>query len=331
MKKNIKVTILIITILLIFSITSFAANTTNTTNQTGINSNNVNTTSTTSQGTKSSNANLSNLGITPNDFSGFKESKTEYNVSVPNNITEVEVYATKKDSKASVAGTGKLKLNEGENSAKITVTAEDGTTKTYTINIKRLKIGEKESTTKTKSDLDLALEKLEIKGVNLEPSFNKDIHQYTVNIEGEEKVLDIEVEANQSSAKVEVIGNEKLINGQNIITILVTDSNETSVATYQIYANKNLVTQEELNKQIEEAQLQYNIKIWIVRILIIIIVICIILLLIVIYKKTNSEKYKKEKRDKRINKAKIKKEKKQRKLNKKEKKDEKNGKHKRKH
>ena len=43
---------------------------------------------------ESSNANLSNLGIRPNDFSGFKPGTTTYNVTVPEDVESVEVYAT---------------------------------------------------------------------------------------------------------------------------------------------------------------------------------------------------------------------------------------------
>jgi len=297
MKRKFRITIMQIILVMFFSITSFAANTTvnNTTNNSVTSST---TNSSTKQTSKSSNANLSNLGIVPNDFSGFKESKTEYEVSVPNNITEVEVYATKKDNKATLTGTGKVKLAEGENKAEVVVTAEDGTKKTYTIKIKRLKVGEKGTTTGAKSDL--SLESLEVVGHNLEPNFNQSTYQYTINYEGNDNALEIVAKANKTDATVKVIGNEKLINGKNLVTILVTDSKENNVATYQIYINKNLVEQNELMKQLEEAETEYQIKLWIVRILIIIIAICIIALLIVIYKKTNSKEYKKAKAEKKL-------------------------------
>ena len=292
MRRKFRVATIQIVLIMIFTITSFAANTTTNNTVTSTTTN-----STTKQVAKSNNANLSNLGIVPNDFSGFKESKTEYEVSVPNNITEVEVYATKKDNKATVTGTGKVKLEEGTTKAEVIVTAEDGTKKTYTINIKRLKAGEKEVTT-TKTDL--GLESLKITGCDLEPNFSKDVHQYTINYEGNEKILEIEAKANKTDANVTIIGNENLIDGKNIITITVADSKETSIATYQIYANKNLVEQEELNKHFEEAESEYQIRVWIVRILIIIIVLCIILLLILIYKKTNSREYQKAKAEKKL-------------------------------
>ncbi|MBR3003413.1 MAG: cadherin-like beta sandwich domain-containing protein [Clostridia bacterium] len=265
--------------------------------------------------TKSSNANLNNLGITPHDFSGFKETKTEYNVTVPNNINEVEVYATKKDSKATLEGTGKVKLQEGDNTAKVVVTAEDGTTKTYTINIKRLKSGEKE--TQIVSNTEIGLENLEITGAQLEPSFNKNVYQYKAKYEGSEKQLDIHATSN---ANVKIIGNENLVNGQNLVTIIVTDSKETSVATYQIYVNKNMVEQEELSKQFEDAQMQSQIKQWIIMGLIGIIALCVVILLILIYKKSNDEEYQEQKRQKKISKQ-------NEKLAQKENKESKSGKH----
>lgn len=281
MNRKIRVTIIAMLILISFTITSFAANSTVST-----------------QTASSSDANLSNLGISPNDFSGFKENKTNYEVSVPNNVTEVEVYATKKSNKATVSGTGKLKLVEGENKAEVVVTAEDGTKKTYTINIKRLKSGEKETTSTSKSDL--VLESLEIEGCNLEPSFDSDVHQYTVNYDGSEKKLEISAKANKADSAVSVVGNENLINGKNIVTIIVMDSKENSVSTYQINLNKNLVEQEELISQLEESEKEYQIKVWIKRILIAIVVVCILLLLVVIHKKRHDREYKKSKEEKRM-------------------------------
>ena len=282
MNKKLIISIIVTLILILsFAIPVFAVNTTN------VNS----STTTTSQSKKSNNANLSNLGIKPNDFTGFKESRTQYNTTVPNSTSEVEVYATKKDFKATVTGTGRVKLQEGDNTVKVVVTAEDGiTTKTYTINIKRLKTGEQVST--SDDDSDLGLEKIEIAGKSIEPQFNKDVHQYKVSFEGEETKLDISAQANQSGATVQIIGNEKLINGQNLITILVSNSKQSKVVTYQIYVNKNLVEQEELNGHFNDGQTQQKIKKWIIISLVFTIIICIILLFVILSKRRKNIKYK---------------------------------------
>lgn len=66
----------------------------------------------TTPASKSKEARLKTFGITPNDFKGFKKDKTQYSTEVPNDVSEVSVYATAVDSKAKVTGRGKVKLKE---------------------------------------------------------------------------------------------------------------------------------------------------------------------------------------------------------------------------
>ena len=135
------------------------------------------------------------------------------------------------------------------------------------------------------------LEKLEIKGFNLEPSYNKETYQYKIALEGSINKLDIVAEANQSNANITIIGNEKLINGRNLITVIVSDAKETTASTYQIYVDKNVVDQAQLNKDIEDAQLQQKIKEWIVIGLIVFIIILIIIFISLLHKKRQSSEY----------------------------------------
>ncbi len=265
-----------------------SVNTTKTTTNTTTNNISTTNNSTVTNNKKSSNANLSNLGITPNDFSGFSENKTSYNVTVPYSVKQVDVYATKKDSKAQLTGTGTKVLVEGNNVINVVVTAEDGTTKTYTINITRLKEGETVTTQNTNVNSSFGLAELNIEGLNLEPNFSTQNYKYTVKLDGDISTLNIIASANELNAKVQIIGNENLVNGQNLITILVTNSKETQVATYQVFVNKNIISQEELNKQFYELNQKEQKKLWIIRILIAIVVIGIIIILIIRYKKTKS-------------------------------------------
>ena len=101
------------------------------------NSNSGNSGSTTTQQpqtpTKSNVATLSNLGIRPNDFSGFKANTLTYNTEVPYETDKIEIYASKGQSGQTISGTGTKTLKEGQNTFNITVTAEDGkTTKKHT-------------------------------------------------------------------------------------------------------------------------------------------------------------------------------------------------------
>jgi hypothetical protein len=63
----------------------------------------------------------------------FNPNVTNYTVELEANTTEVNVGATATDSKASVAGIGKVGVVEGANNINVVVTAENGATKTYNI------------------------------------------------------------------------------------------------------------------------------------------------------------------------------------------------------
>lgn len=83
---------------------------------------------------KSTNNKLSSLtieNITLNPV--FSPDVTNYTASVEAGTTEVNVGATASDTKASVAGIGKIAVVEGINNINIDVTAEDGSKNTYTI------------------------------------------------------------------------------------------------------------------------------------------------------------------------------------------------------
>ena len=78
--------------------------------------------------------NLSSLNIEGFDID-FDSSVTEYSVSVPNDTKKVKIGATANDGNASVSGIGDYDVKEGNNEIKIIVTAENGDTKTYKINV----------------------------------------------------------------------------------------------------------------------------------------------------------------------------------------------------
>ena len=214
--------------------------------------------------TKSSNANLSNLGITPNDFTGFTPSKTSYTVTVPNNVSSIQIYANKAQSGQTISGTGAKNLNEGANSFNIIVTAEDGTTtKTYTLTVNRepaenAEENEEEQnnetvgTTSTENEEEVfGLSELKIDGIELSPKFSSDVYEYTAKLIGENDKVDIVTKATDEGAKVEITGNENLKEGENIITILVSDEAGDKSTAYQIKLTKSLVDEEALAREKE--------------------------------------------------------------------------------
>ncbi|MBQ8830026.1 MAG: cadherin-like beta sandwich domain-containing protein [Oscillospiraceae bacterium] len=87
--------------------------------------------------TASSDATLKALSISPGTLSpSFSSGTTSYTATVSSSTTKLNVSATKNDSKASVSVSG-TSLKVGSNKVTVTVTAEDGTKKTYTITVTR--------------------------------------------------------------------------------------------------------------------------------------------------------------------------------------------------
>ena len=267
--------------------TSIKVNATNSSGEsTSSSSSSTGTTSSSSTSSgKSSNANLTNLGIRPNDFTGFKPGTTTYNVTVPEDVESVEVYATASDSKATISGTGRKTLQNGANALNVVVTAEDGTTKTYTINVTREGTQEEQEEEETSeeeiTEVKNGLSNITIGDLELSPSFKTDVYEYTVKYIGEDTSLDIQTVATDPSYTVEILGNEELQEGENIITILVSDSEGNNVATYQITVNKSLVDEEALAKEEEERQKQEQMRMLaiaggIVALIVIIIIIIVI-------------------------------------------------------
>lgn len=244
---------------------------------------------------KSSNANLSNLGIRPHDFTGFKYGTTSYEVSVPENTESVEVYATAQDAKAKIAGTGKKTLEKGENTVQVVVTAEDGTKKTYTLNIIReiqQENYEEENTQNTNhaeetpKEEGKGLAELKINNLNLTPEFKTNVYEYTLKYIGEDIKLNIETKPTDEDYVVEVIGNDNIQEGENIITILVSEKNGDNVATYQVTVNKSLVDEEAIAK--EEAEKKAKQQKTIIGIAVAVVLLIIIIVVIIVRRRNRN-------------------------------------------
>ena len=223
--------------------------------------------STSTETKKSSNANLKNLGINPNDFNGFKSGTTAYNVTVPNDVEQVKVYATAQDSKSKITGTGNKKLTVGKNKLDVVVTAEDGTTKTYTINVTREEAAvvtnettddnssteTQENTQNNTTEDNTDLKNLTISGYTLTPSFSPNVYEYKLDVKGDISSLDIQTEGANHSVSTDIAGNENLKDGENIITIHVYNGETKKNSTYQIIVNKMTASSEDLNVTLNNA------------------------------------------------------------------------------
>lgn len=86
------------------------------------------------QATASTDNTLSALSVSPGSLSpAFESGTTSYTVSVGADVKELVVSASANDAKAKVSVSGNKNLKAGENTVKVTVTAESGAKKTYKI------------------------------------------------------------------------------------------------------------------------------------------------------------------------------------------------------
>lgn len=94
------------------------------------------TTNTTPTKKKSTNNYLSSLTIEGYTLDKeFKKDETEYSIMVENDVNKIKINAQLDDSSATVTGIGEVEVKEEINKLEIKVTAEDGSTRIYTLNV----------------------------------------------------------------------------------------------------------------------------------------------------------------------------------------------------
>ena len=224
---------------------------------------------------KSSDNFLKELSTTNGDLNPvFDKNISNYSIVVGNEVTSLDLRAISNDSKAKVVikGNENFKVGAG-NTVTIEITAEDGTSRIYTINVTRL---DKESKTK--------LEDIVIDGYPISPKFDPDTFTYTIDVDGDIDKLDIKAIAKDENSVVEIIGNEDLKFGNNVILVKVTDEN-------------GLVQYYRLNVDKKSAKkfLGLTLKQWLIIIGMLILLGIIFLLLFLLKRKKKEDKEEKEK------------------------------------
>lgn len=103
----------------------------------GVNSNsNSSSTNNTSDSKKSNDATLKSLSIDNISISPlFKSDVFEYKAEAEADVKKIKINAVANNDKANVSGIGEISVSDGANKLEVIVAAEDGTTKTYVINL----------------------------------------------------------------------------------------------------------------------------------------------------------------------------------------------------
>ena len=176
---------------------------------------------------RSNNAFLGSITI-DNGKLNFDRNVFMYDVRVLNEVTTINVVAFPEDSKAKVEIDSPKSLKEGDNKVVIKVTAENGSTQEYTINVKRLKEGEVLGDNPN-------IGNLVITGYNI--NFNPMITTYNLKLDNKTKSLDIVVVMQEEGATYQINGNNDL-KDKDIITINTTSMDGTQ-NTYKIIIEKS--------------------------------------------------------------------------------------------
>ncbi len=195
---------------------------------------------------RSGNNKLSSLSVNGGTLSPKFNSNTEsYSISVPYSISSLTINAKAEDAKAKVTISNNNLVAEETTVVKVIVTAENGSTKTYTINATRGKDPNKVLSTNN------YLSNLTVSTGTLSPSFNKEQENYIVYLPYEIDSIKINTQVEDTRyATVKIEGSDKLSTGNNNYKITVTaEDNSTKIYTLVVSRGINM-TGEGINSNI---------------------------------------------------------------------------------
>ena len=176
---------------------------------------------------KNTNCNLMSLRVEEGSLSpAFDADSTRnaYSLTVPNSVNALNVSAATANELASYVIEGAEQLEVGENTVKVTVTAESGAQRVYTITVTR----------KEPPATDATLSHLEAEEGTLSPEFDSALTEYTINVPSDVTSLTIKAETTDEKASYEIAGNADFQVGENTVTITVTAEDPSVSAVYTI-------------------------------------------------------------------------------------------------
>ena len=156
---------------------------------------------------------VSNATISP----AFSAGTTSYTAEVPFEVSKLNVSATANDSKAKVSVNSPTLTPNGTTKVTVTVTAENGSKKTYTISVKRAQ--DPNYTASSNNDLS----GITVDGFLLSPVFSAENTNYVIWLPYETESVTISGTVADSKASVTVEGGSDLKAGQdNVIKVICT-------------------------------------------------------------------------------------------------------------
>ncbi len=196
---------------------------------------------------KSSNNFLASLSTTAGTIN-FNKNTSNYTLIVNNNVTSATINATAEDSKATVSGIGTKNLKIYSNNFPIRVTAENGTVRTYGVNIVRRDADGNAGALSQNNNLA----SLSAEGCDID--FKKDVLEYRCEVDSLVDNVVVIANAEDPKASVDISQLSVLSIGNNEIHIRVMAENE-DVKLYKLIINRSgdapLIYEMDLRKALE--------------------------------------------------------------------------------
>jgi hypothetical protein len=180
---------------------------------------------------KSDNSYLSSLSINQGSLN-FDKTKTSYTVIVDHATTSVVLSASAEDGRSSISGTGTKKLEVYSNVYNIVVTAENGSKRTYSINVVRRDADGNAGALSTNNNLS----EINIQGCPL--SFSVNELEYRCEVDNLTLKVDVSAKTEDENATFLISNIAELSIGDNSITISVT-SESGAIKVYTVVINRS--------------------------------------------------------------------------------------------
>ena len=166
---------------------------------------------------------VNNATINPN----FSHSVTKYTAEVPFSVDRLDVTAKARDSKAKVSVDSPELKPGAVTDVTVTVTAENGDKRVYTISVKR------EQDPNYVPSGENTLSGITVDGFLLSPVFDPDVTSYVIWLPYEVESVSVSGTASNSMAMVKVLGGDVLLAGQDneIQVICIAENGDQKVYT----------------------------------------------------------------------------------------------------
>ncbi len=207
------------------------------------------TTTTQAPAQKSNDATLRSLEVTTDGGDvvvlspGFRSNVYEYSATVSGDVSTVNINATMSSDKANmvISNNASEELVEGENNRIIiTVTAEDGSRLSYTLNIRKEALAG-----------DASLSSLTIKEVP-DFEFDQNKYKYTIKLDKDIEKLTFDYVAVDEDSQVTITGNDNLKDGSKVRILVTAPDGSKKEYTITISKEENKKDKENNNDNVTE-------------------------------------------------------------------------------